>query len=168
MIGTAKLQFAVAVLSRRCRGAVAALLRRCRCSCHTPNLQFTPSPSTNPNRRKHSIADQLDGSQAVGAANRAPGSGTVAPTGGELQPLEEDGHVDSDEAMQMYGEKVVFEDVNGECVDDITGLPMEPKFVNAGRRENLEGFHCRGIYNVRDRAWAERYGISVLVARGST
>ena len=58
-----------------------------------------------------------------------------------------------------------FEAVNGSYIDDVTGLPLPAEMVQTGRREELEGFAKRTVYEVRSRAWAEAQGYPIFGTR---
>ena len=52
----------------------------------------------------------------------------------------EDEHCDAGETCEAH-----FIPADGEYVDDVTGLPLEPKLVQAGRLNELRGFDSRGV-----------------------
>ena len=47
----------------------------------------------------------------------------------------------------------------------MTGLPLEPKLVQAGRLNELRGFDPQEVYEIRTRAWAKANGVPVLGTR---
>ena len=86
-------------------------------------------------------------------------------SGVALEPVDDDGHIDPEKIVREFGNAVVFQGVEGKYVDDITGQPLETELVQAGRHEELKGFDRRGVYEVRPRSWAERFGFPILGTR---
>ena len=72
----------------------------------------------------------------------------------------DDDHVADEPARPSY-----FVPVAGEYIDDITGKPLEPTLVQAGRADELNGFEARGVYEICTRAWAKANGILILGTR---
>ena len=77
---------------------------------------------------------------------------------------EDDGHVDSDQAVRdSVGE--YFVGIDGSYVDDISGESLPPHLVQEGRRDELLGFEKRDVYEVVGRSWAEQRGIPIKGTR---
>ena len=58
--------------------------------------------------------------------------------------------------------EVNFVPIDGEYIDDITSLPLDPALVHQGRLDEPRGFDSRGVYTVRSRSWAKSNGIPIL------
>ena len=78
-------------------------------------------------------------------------------TGLEWEQVGDDEHVAAGDTCEAH-----FVPVDGEYVDDITGLPLDPALVHKGRLGEMQGFDSRGVYAVRTRSWAKANGIPIL------
>ena len=75
----------------------------------------------------------------------------------DLEQEGDDEHVAAGDRCEAH-----FTPIDGEYVDDITGLPLDPALVHQGRLNELRGFYSRSVYAVRSRTWAKSNGIPIL------
>ena len=77
----------------------------------------------------------------------------------------EDGHLEPEGGSYSPASDPEFIAVDGVYVDDITGEALDAVLVHEGRRQELDGFGQRVVYELKSRQWAEKNGIPILGTR---